>query len=1048
MKTTMQGCVRAAALGVLLWAGVMAAPRVLAHDTPQPIAVTEGGSRVVAISAGLSHTCSLKADASIACWGDNAEGQAPASVTGPFTAVSAGYLHTCGLKPDGSASCWGYDFYGQAPASVAGPFTALVEGFFHTCGLKTDGTVACWGYNNFGQSTPPETGGFIALAAGYHHSCGLQADGNVACWGSNEQGQNPGLVSGPFVAVTARTYSTCALRADGSATCWGIGATSQPGPFTALASASFHTCGLKADGNAACWGSNQDGQAPPLVAGPFVALATGWLHSCGVKADGAVACWGESGSNNTLYNGQSLVPMALSGAGSTGFGQIAAGNAHACELKRDGTIACWGNNDEGQATAPAGVFTQVVAGDSHSCAIGSDSKVTCWGRNGAANTLALTDSLFANGIPGFEYPDGESGVHWKQLAPASGGAICALRGDNKVIGCTRATDLWFAGDAYRNITHGGNVMASCAVRASGYGYCASGFDGAHGNNFAGPWQRLESGLNHQCGLKANGSVECWGNNDEGQTNNVPTGLVRALSVGWNHACAIRDNSQLACWGSNLNGQADAPAGAYVQVAAGNTFTCAIRSDGERVCWGASPGNPASLSDLPNGMEGVAYSTQITISGPSAPTDPVFVQMSGTLPPGLTLSSAGLLSGTPTSSGIYTFNVDAEGTGGFAASRAYTVTIMADGTPPVITYTLNGDAAPPATPDGENGWYISNVAVAWTTSDAESGVASNSGCTPITITGDATGATAACSATNGVGLAASVTTVPVNIDITHPVIQAAGSPAANGNGWHNGNVTVSYTCSDATSGIAAGACPTSQTLSTEGTGIATTIQTVKDQAGNSGNSNVVMANIDKTAPTISAAATSATNGNNGWYTGNVTVAFTCNDALSGVVSCPGTQTLSAEGNPVSSTAQAIQDMAGNSATSNVVAVKIDKTAPTLAPTVPSPLLRGQSYVATPNASDATSGVASQSCGALDASSTGSKSTTCTATDNAGNVNTIALNYTVTTTCSNDGYSGTQLTWCRNICEMGYTGSTLETWIHRWVNRYRDLPYCRVTPQPLN
>ncbi|RZA21087.1 MAG: hypothetical protein EOP93_04085 [Lysobacteraceae bacterium] len=53
----------------------------------------------------------------------------------------------------------------------------------------------------------------------------------------------------------------------------------------------------------------------------------------------------------------------------------------------------------------------------------------------------------------------------------------------------------------------------------------------------------------------------------------------------------------------------------------------------------------------------------------------------------------------------------------------------------------------------------------------------------------------------------------------------------------------------------------------------------------------------------------------------------------------------------------------------------------------------------------------------------------------------------TTCASEGYTGTQLTWCRNICEMGYTGSTLSTWIRRWTDRYRQLPYCAVAPQPV-
>ncbi|HSD16276.1 MAG TPA: hypothetical protein VLC71_03310 [Thermomonas sp.] len=54
--------------------------------------------------------------------------------------------------------------------------------------------------------------------------------------------------------------------------------------------------------------------------------------------------------------------------------------------------------------------------------------------------------------------------------------------------------------------------------------------------------------------------------------------------------------------------------------------------------------------------------------------------------------------------------------------------------------------------------------------------------------------------------------------------------------------------------------------------------------------------------------------------------------------------------------------------------------------------------------------------------------------------------VSTTCASEGYTGTKLTWCQNICEKGYTGATLDIWIHRWINRYRDLPYCAVEGEP--
>jgi hypothetical protein len=48
----------------------------------------------------------------------------------------------------------------------------------------------------------------------------------------------------------------------------------------------------------------------------------------------------------------------------------------------------------------------------------------------------------------------------------------------------------------------------------------------------------------------------------------------------------------------------------------------------------------------------------------------------------------------------------------------------------------------------------------------------------------------------------------------------------------------------------------------------------------------------------------------------------------------------------------------------------------------------------------------------------------------------------TTCASEGYTGTKLEWCKNICERGYTGSTLAMWIRRWTDRYRTLPYCAI------
>ena len=56
--------------------------------------------------------------------------------------------------------------------------------------------------------------------------------------------------------------------------------------------------------------------------------------------------------------------------------------------------------------------------------------------------------------------------------------------------------------------------------------------------------------------------------------------------------------------------------------------------------------------------------------------------------------------------------------------------------------------------------------------------------------------------------------------------------------------------------------------------------------------------------------------------------------------------------------------------------------------------------------------------------------------------LAAELTPSATCASEGYKGAQLTWCQNICENGLTGQVLDTWIHRWIKRYRDLPYCAV------
>ena len=84
----------------------------------------------------------------------------------------------------------------------------------------------------------------------------------------------------------------------------------------------------------------------------------------------------------------------------------------------------------------------------------------------------------------------------------------------------------------------------------------------------------------------------------------------------------------------------------------------------------------SPATLPNGSPGVPYNQTITASGGAPPYN--FLVTSGSPPPGLELSSSGVLSGTPTSEGTFAFTVRATDSNECSRSRNYSVTIASEG----------------------------------------------------------------------------------------------------------------------------------------------------------------------------------------------------------------------------------------------------------------------------------------------------------------------------------------------------------------------------------
>lgn len=247
-----------------------------------------GLSDVTDIAVGGVHSCAVKSDGTVWCWGRNTQGQlgnndttadgvpnpTPVQVIGVTDAVvvGAGAEHTCIIKSNDTVWCWGWNNHGQSgqffipnnptppPITTAMQVTSIPDavdikgGFGHTCALRSDDSVWCWGWNVFGQlgdtdlastqvAAAVNVTNTVAFATGFAHTCAVRSDGTIRCWGWNYRGQlGNGTVSGELEAnpdpIEVPGITDAAL----------------------IATKGEYTCITRADGTVWCWGRNEDGQ--------------------------------------------------------------------------------------------------------------------------------------------------------------------------------------------------------------------------------------------------------------------------------------------------------------------------------------------------------------------------------------------------------------------------------------------------------------------------------------------------------------------------------------------------------------------------------------------------------------------------------------------------------------------------------------------------------------------------------------------------------------------------------------------------------------------
>lgn len=330
------------------------------------------------LAVGTVHTCAVS-DGQLWCWGQNGNGQlgdgsqldqaTPRAVAIPqasVASVAAGGHHTCALKTNGALWCWGHNGSGElgdgtvvdrplpTPVTALGADVAEVAaGWSHTCARKTDGTLWCWGSNADGRLgdgttqnrvTPTQVsalGTSVAqVAAGVAHTCARQSDNSLWCWGYNGVGAIGDLTT------QSRSLPTLV---------------SSLGSDVVEVATGAHTCARSSDNRLWCWGWNQYGQlgdgsnfnrvTPYEVSnllGGVTQVSLGWRHSCALKTDGKLRCWGYNADgelgDGTTFNRAFPVLSSLSAS----VPGVAAGDSHSCARRADGGIWCSGLNLYGQ----------------------------------------------------------------------------------------------------------------------------------------------------------------------------------------------------------------------------------------------------------------------------------------------------------------------------------------------------------------------------------------------------------------------------------------------------------------------------------------------------------------------------------------------------------------------------------------------------------------------------------------------------------------------------------------------------------------------------
>ena len=147
---------------------------------------------------------------------------------------------------------------------------------------------------------------------------------------------------------------------------------------------------------------------------------------------------------------------------------------------------------------------------------------------------------------------------------------------------------------------------TCGVKADGSLACWGANNFGQASPPQGEFASVSAASNYACGVKTDGSLACWGADYLDQTL-PPEGNFSSVSAKYHHACGVRTDGSVECWGDDEFGQASPPQEEFVSVSAGGYHTCGVRTDGSVSCWGNDEYGQASPPQGGYGQVGLAHS---------------------------------------------------------------------------------------------------------------------------------------------------------------------------------------------------------------------------------------------------------------------------------------------------------------------------------------------------------------------------------------------------------------------------------------------------------